>query len=201
LVFGECDFAGIKMDGPFQVGYKEFETVALGNAVSVYYPISKEEFNSKMMTHNVSWLRAGRKTLKGIANASLPYGSTDEPNLAKFKLLERVQMDVVWEGTPAVESAVPIIYSHGISSNRTMHSGTARDFASHGYVVFIMDHKDRTSSYVRDGEQDIFYDPMHKAEDFEFRCRQIKIREQEVEELITEISDNDFGKERLGIKL
>ncbi len=57
---------------------------------------------------------------------------------------------------------VPIIYCHGLSSNRTMHCGTAKDFASHGYIVFIMDHRDRTSSYVEDKKGNgLYYDHSH----------------------------------------
>ena len=56
---------------------------------------------------------------------------------------------------------IPIVYSHGVCSNRTMHSGTCRDLASHGYIVFALDHNDGTSSYVRTLEgKEMHYDNM-----------------------------------------
>ena len=58
------------------------------------------------------------------------------------------------------EKLIPIIFSHGLASNRGMHSGTCKDFASHGYIVFIMDHKDTTSSYweSKSGHESMYYD-------------------------------------------
>jgi len=38
--------------------------------------------------------------------------------------------------------------SHGLSGNRNWNSGTCRDLASHGYIVFALDHRDETSNYV-----------------------------------------------------
>jgi len=63
-------------------------------------------------------------------------------------------MDTVFNGEIAKDFSeggrplIPVIYSHGLCSNRTMHSGTCRDLASHGYIVFAPDHQDGTSSYI-----------------------------------------------------
>ncbi|TNV73388.1 hypothetical protein FGO68_gene15043 [Halteria grandinella] len=56
--------------------------------------------------------------------------------------------------SPPSYPLIPLIFSHGLSSNRTMHSGLCRDLASHGYLVFAPDHMDRTSSYyeTEDGQ-------------------------------------------------
>ena len=65
---------------------------------------------------------------------------------------------------------IPIIFSHGLSSNRTMHSGLCRDLASHGYLVFAPDHMDRTSSYyeMEDGTG-YYYCNKRTAHDMEYR--------------------------------
>ena len=62
---------------------------------------------------------------------------------------------------------IPVIYCHGLCSNRTMHSGTAKDLASHGFIVFMLDHRDGTSSYVynKDGSDPMFYDNSFLAYD------------------------------------
>jgi alpha-beta hydrolase superfamily lysophospholipase len=73
-----------------------------------------------------------------------------------------------------------------------MHTGTAKDFASHGYIVFIMDHRDTTSSYIqeKDGTGQ-YYDNSHMAYDYDIRREQIKIREKEVIAFIDELYDQD----------
>ena len=37
-----------------------------------------------------------------------------------------------------------------MGASRTVLSGTCRNFASHGYIVFIMDHHDESSLYIED---------------------------------------------------
>ena len=83
---------------------------------------------------------------------------------------------------------IPVLFSHGLSSNRTMHSGLCRDLASHGYIVFAPDHMDRTSSYyeTEDG-QGYFYCNKRSAHDMEFRKSQLEIRVREMRGLLDEI--------------
>jgi hypothetical protein len=40
--FGETDFSRLKLNGNYEVGFKEFRTAKYDNEVSVYYPIDKE---------------------------------------------------------------------------------------------------------------------------------------------------------------
>lgn len=72
---------------------------------------------------------------------------------------------------------IPIVFSHGVTSNRTMSSGTCRDLASHGYIVFAIDHHDGTCSYY---ENDKGEGTTHSG-DFLFlldlRKKQLAIRE------------------------
>ncbi len=46
-------------------------------------------------------------------------------------------------------SIVPVIFSHGMAANRTMNSGTCRDLASFGYIVFAVDHQDLSCSFFK----------------------------------------------------
>ena len=52
LLFGECDFSGIKMNGPYRVGHREFRTKLYGNMVSVFYPIDVSVYKKGIKTHN-----------------------------------------------------------------------------------------------------------------------------------------------------
>ena len=98
-----------------------------------------------------------------------------------MEVVEGAQMHKDFTGS-SQKKLIPIIYSHGLSSNRTMHSGTCRDLASHGYIVFVMDHQDGTSSYTcsKDGKNEMYYNNTHKLYDTEVRKAQIAIRVKEV---------------------
>lgn len=192
LLFGEVNFSRMKNEGPYQVGYKEFRTFKLDNPVSVFYPINKEHYKQMIKKNNTKWLRNGDHTLLGIAKASAEYGSDDHISIHIFRHLRKIMMDIVFNGELDGDfyerPLTPIIYCHGLCSNRTMHSGTARDFASHGYIVFAMDHKDSTSSYVDDKNgTHHYYDNKHLAYDYDRRREQIKIRENEVITFIDEL--------------
>ncbi len=92
-----------------------------------------------------------------------------------FRYLKNVQMDTVFNGE--IDSdfkkkpMIPLIYLHGVCSNRTMHTGTCKDMASHGYIVFSIDHKDGSSTFVNDsdGANERIYLSSKLHYDFEFK--------------------------------
>jgi predicted dienelactone hydrolase len=95
--------------------------------------------------------------LLGIAKAGVEYGKEDAHiPLVLFRHIRKVVMDVVYYGdlsknfvkNMSYKPLIPIIFCHGLGSNRTMHSVTCRDYASHGYIVFSLDYNDGTSSYI-----------------------------------------------------
>ena len=114
----------------------------------------------------------------GIAKASVPYGREDSLPEFIFKPMLKIKMETLTNGKLASfflsndlerklkptfvdmegeqykqgNSLIPVIFCHGLSSNRTMHSGTCRDLASHGYIVFSPDHMDLTSSYYESAD-------------------------------------------------
>lgn len=97
---------------------------------------------------------------------------------------------------------IPLIFSHGLSSNRTMHSGTCKDFASHGYIVFVMDHKDGSSSYTEEaeGHKGLYYDNTIQLYDLDSRRGQVDIRVSEIKALIDELYQDQGASilERIG---
>jgi dienelactone hydrolase len=109
--------------------------------------------------NNPNWLRHGEKTLLGIARASggNAYGSKDNKHgpLWIMRGFLGIKMDVSENGELPSEfeeghkKLIPLIFLHGISSNRSMNTGTCKDLASHGYIVFTMDHEDGTCSYTK----------------------------------------------------
>lgn len=197
-LFGELDFKGLKLNGPYEVGFREFRTTEFDNEVSVYYPISKDEHRRHINEpgRNTEWLRNGDKTLLGIAKAAGGYaygGKGKHISLKSMRPFKFVSTNTLNYGTPAKDignKLVPVIYCHGLSSNRGMHSGTVRDFASHGYIVFVLDHRDESCSYVesRDGKNGMYYNNDHQCYVMDYRRSQIEIREREIKALIDEIS-------------
>jgi predicted dienelactone hydrolase len=74
------------------------------------------------------------------------------------------------ENSSQSNQLIPVIFSHGLSSNRTMHSGTCRDMASFGYIVFALDHMDLTSSYFETADgKGVYYCNKKEAHDLEYR--------------------------------
>ena len=187
LVFGDSDFSRMKLRGPYQVGYKEFRTDNLGNEVSVFYPVDKPEYKRHMRkswSNNTQWLRHGDHTLLGLAKASVAFGREDHPRSCWFRYLKRVRMDTATDAliskdfirdeslikVDAKNSIVPVIFSHGLSSNRTLHSGTCRDLASFGYIVFALDHQDLTCSYFQSEDgKGVYYCNKRDSHDLQYR--------------------------------
>ena len=131
------------------------------NQVSVFYPSATPLTDG----NNALWLRHGEKTLLGIAKANGSNENNHTP-LWIMRSFLNIRMETAEEGELPEEFAkglkklIPVIYCHGLSSNRSMHSGTCRDLASNGYIVFIMDHEDGTSVYTlsEDGKKEQYYD-------------------------------------------
>lgn len=98
VLFGETDFMKMVNHGPYQVGFKEFRTQKYDNAISVFYPISKDHHKAMISLNDTKWLRDGDKTLEGIARASSKYGSEDHPSLHIFRYLRNVTMNTVFNG-------------------------------------------------------------------------------------------------------
>lgn len=73
-----------------------------------------------------------------------------------------------------------------------MHSGSLRDLASHGYIVFILDHSDETSTYIETAEgEGIHFNNNVGLQDMIIRKKQIEIREKEMMALLDEIEQQD----------
>lgn len=80
-----------------------------------------------------------------------------------------------------------------------MQSGSCRDLASHGYIVFIMDFGDNSCYYTEDADQNPqYFDTMHLPEDFLVRKNQISIREEEVKDLIDFIFEKENMLDAIG---
>jgi predicted dienelactone hydrolase len=91
---------------------------------------------------------------------------------------------------------VPIILSHGLTGSRALYSTAGRELASHGYIVFILDHHDGSCAYTEDstGTKTWWFDKDAPFFDYDDMNKKVKIREEEVKALIDEISVKTFMK-------
>jgi len=102
---------------------------------------------------NPGWLVDGSESREGVAKATANWGTEDNAHPWMFKYLEGATLNVVSEGPIAKDfekrALVPIVYVHGLTCTGLSQSGSCRDFASHGYIVFALDHFDGTCYYSK----------------------------------------------------
>lgn len=94
LVYGEGNLSRINLDGPYEVGHKDFHLRESGTAISVYYPMDKHEYSSniKKEGRNTKWFRYEEKSLLGLARATADVGKQDHLPPWMFKYLLNCKM-------------------------------------------------------------------------------------------------------------
>lgn len=96
---------------------------------------------------------------------------------------------------------IPILFSHGLTSSRCLHSTYARELASHGYIVLMMDHADGTCCYteVKQGTtfKPIPFDYSVPYLNYEDMKQKLEIRVPETTKLIDYVSTDKFLQEEL----
>lgn len=141
---------------------------------------------------NTRWLRYGKKSLKGVSIASADIGAKKHPPTCLFNYMKRVKMYTAQNGKlskdfegsetsitlDSIDSyqaltnkkLIPVILCHGLSGSRTSQSGSCRDMASHGYLVFSLDHHDGSAYYSqKEDGQEIFWSLDQDLLDIELR--------------------------------
>ena len=86
-----------------------------------------------------------------------------------------------------------MIFSHGVASGNHCFWGVHKEFASHGYIVFVPDHLDGSANYTElpDGTPKPF-NSKGIPHDLEERRKQSQQRGQEIVQLIDEISQPGY---------
>ena len=115
-------------------------------------------------------MRYGYKSRLGLAKITAPWGTDDHSHPFLLKWIDGVKMDTVQDGTLAKQftekkgdgeteqppdKLISVILCHGLTGSRTSQSGNCKDLASHGYLVFSLDHCDGTANYYckKNGEE------------------------------------------------
>lgn len=160
LVYGTGDLSKFSTRGLFAVGFKEFYVKKTSCAVSVFYPMDKSTYN-KAVYKCRRWLnyRKGDKFIKMLCQANKAFSF--DPNVKleptwKYYFWRDITMDVCPDGEIAQFfksgefKLCPIVFSHGMKGSRCMYSTICQEMASHGYIVFALDHHDGSCPYTED---------------------------------------------------
>ena len=85
-----------------------------------------------------------------------------------------------------------------IGRNLSAH-GLYKEFVSHGYIVFALDHMDESCGYTeRENGTPVHFARTAESNTHESRFKMIKIRESEISAVIDEISEEGFLQNKLG---
>ena len=159
-------FYQFEVTGGYEVGYKEFRLKNFKQtAIAVFYPWATNSKSEKNW-HFIKWFRDGLFSLKGLWSIKI-FGQ----EISHFQRF--LYQDTLLYGFKAYYEAayhndfiqgfkkmVPIIFSPGIMGTRTQSSNIWRNLASHGWIVYSIEHTDDTSLYFHDP------DPNHKTHNF-----------------------------------
>ena len=99
LLYGCSDFRALRSridKSPFQVGHKDIYNPKDGRALSVFYPMDKDEYERTLTDSNNSpWISYGHTSLKGFSAGTADWGSESGPPPWFFKYCLDVKMDCV----------------------------------------------------------------------------------------------------------
>ena len=151
IQLGACDFSRLKIDGPYKVGVKYVKTEKYKNELTVFYPVDNGTDYERRMKNggNALWMRDPEKRLKAVKNFA---GGKLWTCLARPFVIP--YMNALLDGQLASRYAQdgdkirPIVFSHGWTGAIFQYSGFARDMASHGYIVILINHQDGTCFYT-----------------------------------------------------
>jgi hypothetical protein len=198
-LFGEGNFSRVTTRGKYQVGYREFHLEAGKNAVSVYYPCDEDAVVED--GPGVPYLRYDRYIEEAYKAQEWFMAQTKGDVKKEYNHYHKVHIPIVENEKIAQEfkdgskRVIPIILSHGYEESRMSYSTIARELASHGYLVFIMDHHDGSCVFTMDESKECFWGFDYDVKDFfdyETMNHKVKIREQEINELVNSIVKHNF---------
>ena len=82
------------------------------------------------------------------------------------KYMAKFSMPVYVNAKVTPNPLIPVIFSHGMGSNRTMNSILLSALASKGCMVFSIDHTDGSCSHYFEEGKDQFYKPVPEDDHF-----------------------------------
>ena len=130
--------------GPFLVGYKDL-TISKNVQVSVFYPTLQQGKKVMYKTSENGWVRIYdiMRSYPGHFIPSFVYriclGFLDFIDIGV-----NLEAKIISPNLLSYSQKFPVVvFSHGLSANRNLYTGFARQWASYGYIVFCVDHDEQ----------------------------------------------------------
>lgn len=131
--------------GPFLVGFKHLY-LPKDIQISVFYPTLEKTEKVRYKTMDDGWVRI-YDIMRSYPNHFIPklvyklaFGFLEHLDIGAnldAKIIPPQHLSNEDQKFPA------IIFSHGLSANRNLYTGFARQWASYGYIVFCIDHAEQ----------------------------------------------------------
>ncbi|CAI2366730.1 unnamed protein product [Moneuplotes crassus] len=196
----------VEPDGPYGIGIKDVILKGKRNTprILVYYPINKEEYNSKVENPSFTQelLVEGEDAIEGgsIGVAGLPGSSDAHPFLLSLfpsdpNKLKPVIEDLKYSRIRAILSSelhkdfknggkklTPVIFSPGLAGSKNYYTTNCRYLASYGCIVFAISHTDGSCEFTCDYNQDppkrVLYNHIDAKTNIDLAGRKYKDREE-----------------------
>ena len=212
-MLGATDFSALQFDGPYKVGVRYFHTRTADTETMVFYPIDDDEYESKLETHNTFWLRHPEKWIAAQQFIFRKFLAWPVPKciLRQFK---QVKLDCVLDATLSRDFVEgkrilqPILFSHGIFGSNNSYTGLLKDMASHGYIVFALNHADGSCIYTETslgsgvplGSFD-YYDKDYRRSQIDIRLNEMLSAAKDLTEMERSTYNQVFGSAARGVQL
>lgn len=153
-MLGAGDFSKLKFDGPYKVGVRYFHFAGKDVEAMCYYPIDEDEYARKIKSHNAPWMFRRDETTKGMQTVYKQWFGIDLPHFL-IRPQHVIKIDAIIDGRLARDfrggekQLRPVLFSHGLFAQKVHYSGLHKDLASHGYIVFSINHGDGSCMHTQ----------------------------------------------------
>mmetsp|Transcript_38208 Transcript_38208/g.58272 ORF Transcript_38208/g.58272 Transcript_38208/m.58272 type:complete len:168 (-) Transcript_38208:97-600(-) len=139
VYYGEADFSRVKRVGVYKSGFKEFFFGEKRQGVSVYYPMTKADYE-QAPSKQMNFIKGHFKDKRGFTRGLISALNSMAPGGPSFKeFVGQVMMSVKCDVSPGGKVAgsfggkektlIPIVYSHGLMGSRFMYHVLGSEFA------------------------------------------------------------------------
>ncbi|XP_069169592.1 platelet-activating factor acetylhydrolase [Procambarus clarkii] len=166
--------------GPYVVGCIDvmIGRTRKGTLMRVYYPSRLSDLQSHSQ-HWTPWY-LGKEYTHGLSTFIAPSIPTIFDIYFDLQM-RNIATPAVWGAPVAARKFMVIIFSHGLSANRSIYSTICSELASQGFIVAAIEHRDMSASasfiLTPSGEKEfIAYESAGKIKEYSYRNQQLKIR-------------------------
>jgi len=210
---GAQDFSQIDShsDGksPFAVGIRHLKVTGKKLEASVFYPIDKETARN-----DGYWFRNPEKTMDAMVKVFGPMFNI--PWLPRFILRSYTSIrfpitenaDIVAKFASGQTKMRPIIFSHGLSGDKTFYTVLYHALAAQGYMVIAVNHQDESCFFTedKDGKEmgfvlKPFYVEPYRKQQLKTRVDEIVKTREALKEMSFDLHVDLFGAAFPNVKL